>query len=596
MTLAAPKSRRGKLSLALAFVAAGMAGAGAVLWANSAQATMPSTIVTLSQSPATPGPVNPGQLITYTMVTSTSGPNTLGQVVMTVTVGAGVQGATITTTCPTPAGGVAWAASAVGVNPATCTSAAVLTSLLSNYTMTVTALAGVSGTVGNPGTTSVGDTNGTCATCFATRAASVGPLTITGVSIDPPNPSTNLIGQPHTFVWRLPPGFTCNSDKNFDGLVQCTASDVTSCSPLLCTPSNVGTTGATIGAPVVTTPPGLLTNTNLVSITISGATAAGTATITLNTAFGDGSAPFGLGPDTPDVTATKIYTNLAGVGGAALRHVDVDCGTERAAGSGGSDYGSNGLQCNGLLSNGNVFTGNLTVSGFALDDNDDATGSLHTVCILGNITSADNANINWTITPTAGSSATVNNLAKVGLDVSGNTNLEPCVQWRSGGTGGQTITATYVPTGEVIYSNGIDAGSGQCPGAPKTLQPCAPLIKQWNTIDSTKLVLASGDVGTILANNNKDLASWTGLAAGASCVRDDNFSTLDVNCVDRANHSGETITVTGTLITGPVGFGRVNAAGISFIDYALGSHKDYNGPVDGVQQTTRGRRPNAHAA
>ena len=172
--------------------------------------------------------------------------------------------------------------------------------------------------------------------------------------------------------------------------------------------------------------------------------------------------------------------------------------------------------------------------------------------------------------------------------MSGNANLEPCVQWRSSGTGGQDITATYVPTGEVIYSNGIDNGTGQCPGAPQTLQPCAPLIKQWNTIDSTKLVLASGDVGDPFGDattgNTVELNNWTSAPAG-ECVRDDNFATTDVNCVDRANHDGETIDVSGVLIQGPVNFGHVDAAGISFIDYTLGSHPNYSGPVDGVQQT-----------
>ena len=368
----------------------------------------------------------------------------------------------------------------------------VLTAALTNYTMTASAdVAAAASTVAAPGTTDVKDASNN--PIAATRAASVGALTVAGVSVDPASAS-NIIGQAHTITWTLPAGYTCASDADFaDTLRSCDATDVS---------TSGGTATVTSGPTVSDTN---LNNQATVTVTIADGGVADTTTVTLATKFQDDDVAF---IETPDVSATKTYTTFAGAGGGVTRHVDVDCASERANGSGGADYGSNALQCNGLLSNGDIFNGNLAVSGFALDDSDDATGSLHTVCILGNITSADNANIDWTITPTAGSSATVNNLQKVGLDVSGNSNLEPCVQWRSGGVGGQTITATYIPTGEVIYSNGVqDLASGLCPDDDPAAA-CEPLIKQWNDIDYTSIINVTGNVGDTLGDNTGELDAW----------------------------------------------------------------------------------------
>src|SRR3972149_1848972 len=67
MTLAAPKSRRGKFTLALALVAALVAAAGLFLWSDQAQAVLPTTTATVSQSPAGPANVNPGSAVSYTL-------------------------------------------------------------------------------------------------------------------------------------------------------------------------------------------------------------------------------------------------------------------------------------------------------------------------------------------------------------------------------------------------------------------------------------------------------------------------------------------------------------------------------------------------
>ena len=159
-------------------------------------------------------------------------------------------------------------------NAARCTSSAQLTaSIASDGGMQFNATVnGGASQVGAPSGQVRDDSNNNIA---ASNSGSVGVLNVTGVSVDAPNPSTNLIGQSHTFTWTLPAGFTCFSDLNGDALVQCPAGDVT---------FSAGTTGATIGAPVVTNAD--MVDDSFVAITISGATAAGTATITLNTARG----------------------------------------------------------------------------------------------------------------------------------------------------------------------------------------------------------------------------------------------------------------------------------------------------------------------
>ena len=68
MTLAAPRSRQGKLLLVLAFLAAVAAVVGAFLWANQAHADLPSTSLTYQSVTRNSGrPVAPGRTVTYTI-------------------------------------------------------------------------------------------------------------------------------------------------------------------------------------------------------------------------------------------------------------------------------------------------------------------------------------------------------------------------------------------------------------------------------------------------------------------------------------------------------------------------------------------------
>ncbi len=341
----------------------------------------------------------------------------------------------------------------------------------------------------------------------------------------------------------------------------------------------------------------------------------------------------------PNATAQACVTVLSATVTGNLVHLDVDAGTEDAAVGGDNNSGV------------------LTVQ----DDPDDATGSLHTVCLISSTMGlAQQGDIVWSITPTALSQATVSPApsgTKVVLNVNGEGTLNDdteanCVQWRSGGVGGQMITASYTPTGQVFYgavgvstttwstvytgtaeggtattlidnspanpwtanAYAVDhrvtitagTGAGQVrnitgnttdtltvsaawatvPGADSefkiehstttTTYTDAPLIKQWNDIDSTTIVAASGNLADNFFNGettstrhqaNKDVSDWAG--------RDTSFYT-------RANQDGATLPVGGGLY---VINNKVYASGQTFIDYALGNHSDYSGPVDGVKQT-----------
>jgi hypothetical protein len=175
---------------------------------NKSEAVMPTTTISLAQSPAGGGSVNPGQTITYTMTTSTTGVNTNGVVVMTVNLPTGVQNATSAVTCPSPAGGVNWTGGGATTGTLTCTSSGVLTAALTNYAMVVTVAAGASGTVaGNP-SGSIADADAT--PVAATLAGSVGSLTINGVSGSVVG--TPVAGGNVTFSFSVPDGLTACQD------------------------------------------------------------------------------------------------------------------------------------------------------------------------------------------------------------------------------------------------------------------------------------------------------------------------------------------------------------------------------------------------
>ncbi len=539
MTLAAPKSRQGRSFLVLAILAALMAVAGGLLWFNRADAAFPASSVSIQAQPS--GSVNPGQLLTYTFRLSLTGTTTGTDVDFRVTLPAGVGSPHVTAT------GAGWTTATCDTNIADadligdeCQSGGPVGT--GDYDFTVTFTAPASGSVAGF-TASFVDSDGATLTTPAT-----GALTLAGVSVNPTS-ATNLIGQAETFTWTLPPGFTCASDvNNIGGTRSCDATDVV-------LSANTCNCSVTAGPTVSDT---VLANQATVTVTING-TQAGSVTVTLATHFEVNDLPF---IETADVSATKTYQTLAQIGDAHIQHVDIDNATEDVAGDTPRDFDAD-------HKNGEVYP--LVVQ----DDNDDATRSTHTVCLLtGALGLADNANINWTIVPTAGSSATADQVVKnantVVVNGDGAENDDPdanCVSWRSDDTGGQRITATYGPTGEVIgwvdttlagtNNNGVNA---------------APLIKEWNFPEDTQLISATGDVGATLVDNTLDLANWP----SRDCVTGTLFCT-------RPDISGQTIDLASTLI--PSTFDMISHAGVSFIDYANGSHQFYDGPVDGVRQT-----------
>jgi len=281
----------------------------------------------------------------------------------------------------------------------------------------------------------------------------------------------------------------------------------------------------------------------------------------------------------PNGSASACVTVVAQVTGAGLVHVDVDAASESAA------HGETALDPNQVL-----HEGNNEANATRWHDADDATGSLHTVCLVSpDLGTNDQANIVWNITATPGSQATVSPAPAgtkviLSLDSPIVDTQANCVQWRSAGEGGQTITASNTVTGQTFYAFGTTS---------------TPAVKEWNSLDSTKIVSVLGNVGAAnLFGNTQDLASWSALATGGTCVRDNDLVTTDVNCLDRANEDdllGGTETLIGgsIAVTGSAAGFVIATPAASFIDYTLGEHfgvvnpslPEYTGPIDGAEQT-----------
>jgi hypothetical protein len=538
MTLTAPKSRQGRLTLALAVLAALVALGGALAWYTVARADLPATTSTLSQSPPGNSTVNPGATVTYTLsaTLNTALPVPTDELTLEITVDVNLVSPTVTCSpAANQAGTITpgkffcnWNAPvSAGTRTATVTGS-----------MPAVNLGAPSGKVcadTNANLSCDDQTGGDVQT--ATNAASVGSLTVASVTAAPAS-DTNLVGQSHTVTWTLPGGFTCAGDTNNNATVDCAPTAIS---------FTAGGTGATVSAPAVTDAD--MADPSFVAVTISGATAAGTATVCLDPQVGDAATG---NIDLIPVCASKTYGTLATLGGF-LVHVDVDDASEDVAAPVVGD-----LDASRPAERGGV----LRVQ----DDPDDATGSQHTVCLIsGFLGAGDQGNIEWTILNTPGSQATAVGVTKVVLNIDSDTIDDAaanCVQWRSGGIGGQTILARYVPTNETVgYDPDFGDGSTGVGGPP--------LIKQWNDLDFTKIIGVTGNVGNTLEDNTLELDAWS--------QRD---CTTAGFCA-RANLDGTTVQVSGTQF---LTTGNILATGRSFIDYTFGDHADYFGPVDGALQ------------
>lgn len=211
-------------------------------------------------------------------------------------------------------------------------------------------------------------------------------------------------------------------------------------------------------------------------------------------------------------------------------------------------------------------------------NSDTAIGGLHTVCAVGfGLTSADNAFLEWRIVATELNPSTSNLLELGGDDLDVAVGDIPCVQWRSAGVGDQTIEALYDPDGDgpepsdVLLWDGVFGQGGS-----------QPLIQEWNSIDVTRLVAATGTVqGSVANDGTSEVTNLTAVpGTPALCVRSRDAFVGDEDCSSRPDLNGKTLAAGG-----PVSKGKLGTTSLSFIDYTFGSHTaHYNGPVGGAEQ------------
>ena len=203
-------------------------------------------------------------------------------------------------------------------------------------------------------------------------------------------------------------------------------------------------------------------------------------------------------------------------------------------------------------------------------DEDGATGSFHQACLTnsGLTHSGQGQFIAWTIEPGPGGNATVNP-APNGEKIAGPRDI-PCVRWSSGGVGSQTIAASRAIIGEDPATN--DYFDNNVP---------LPLVKEWNTIDYTRIVAVTGYVGDDLTQNKGELAAWE--------ERDCSYVPVDSGLCEDPDLDGLTLAQEASFITQSPSGVLISAPPRSFIDYTIGSHSDiggiYDGPVDGAEQT-----------
>lgn len=543
MTLAAPRSHQGKLALVLVIFAALVAVSAALVWANIAQAQLPNTTTELDQDPDGPGTIVPGETVTYDASATTTLTVTVGDaLVVEIEIPANLSNAAVA--CSPAADG-----SNVTGSDATCwwddATAGTYTTTLDGVADGDLAVPASAVCAVTQGVDDCDGASGNDIESVVDNDADTGTLTVdvSGLVTADPADATNPPGTSHVITFSAGPNVNCLSADDLgdddDLPVTCDLSDVA----LSC--------GNTTVDSVVPQDTNVQDATDIV-VTITNDGTDADCTVTLHLVANDGN------DDVDDdiffdAEATKSFS-AAAVADGELRHLDEPDAATEDENADRDDYCDTVTGVCGIIS--------------PQDDPDDATGSFHEACIIGSVlTSADNPFITWNILPGPGSSATVNP-GPNGQKVAG-PNDEPCVRWSSGGTGSQTITATY--------DNGVAAAIDLYydPSVP------LPLVKQWNTIDETKIVAVTGVVGDTLAENTLGLGGTTTDWANRDCTT--------AGYCDDPNLDGLTMQQEAAYILNtPLGI-LVSAAPRSFIDYTMGSHSDaggtYNGPVDGAEQT-----------
>jgi hypothetical protein len=547
MTLAAPKSRQGKFILVLAAIAATIAVLGALNLVNNASATIPGgTTVTVTDDRT--GVVPLGNTITHTK-----------SLVLGATPAGPINNARLDWT--TDENLFATAVSATGSEPAfatgdcdtmvdtyqkhRCANPGPLSNgvVTGTYILLPAASDATPYTVTSGGLTAcvLGDAGGVTLNCTdQTDTRTIGPW-------DPlvnPLTASNPPNTEHVITFTLPAGVTCESDvDDGDNVRSCSPSDVILNDPpkssMMLVDGTPDVKGQVLGS----------RGDVLVTITSAQETS---GTITLLVKYDLGKVAGVTGEETVDLldpVATKTFE-------FGIRHRgEADQATEDAA----------NLDLDVFCTNYSSACGILDVQ----HDEDDATGSFHQACLINSdLTHADDGQfITWTIDPGPGSNATVNP-APNGQKIGGPLDI-PCVRWSSGGVGSQTIVASHNPVGgpatNYYFDNDVPL----------------PLVKEWNTIDSTRIVAVTGYVGDDLTQNKGELAAWE--------ERDCSYVPVDSGLCEDPDLDGLTLAQEASfIIQSPSGI-LISAPPRSFIDYTIGSHSDiggiYDGPVDGAEQT-----------
>ncbi|MEX0781724.1 MAG: hypothetical protein WD557_03675 [Dehalococcoidia bacterium] len=509
---------------------------------NDARADIPSTVVSIDDNVVSPAPA--GTVITYLVVTDVTG--AVGGITTNTTLSFTVDSANLVNYVENSATGPWDTTECSYIAPTVTCVDATGPVVDSTVSVSFTIVPGGDGDVDPPTACSVFDGGDGVANCVA--GASITPIAITAGATGEAA-ATNVIGDDHVFTFTLQPGFTCASDVDDSVTRECVAADFTGAGAALIT-----------AGPTVTD--ATLANASTVTVTVSSAAPA-SADLTLNYRF-EGDPVSALDDiDGLTVTSEKDFLSIADfLGEAVVNHVDIDQGSENEAGN-----------PNGRLED-------------DFEDLDDAIGSFHAACVFDSpLVAADNAFIEWNIEDTE-----LNPTVSLFDELSGDDFSElggidvgdvPCARWASAAVGDQEISATYDPDGdgpidgEAILFDGI-----QSEGAEQ------PLVKEWNSIDSTIIVAVSGvvdgDGEQSISGNTLELSNFGNVTdSSTNCGRDkDNSGTFW--CGARANQDGTTVSVAGTLSED----GLVNANGRSFIEYTLGSHTThYNGPIDGAETT-----------
>lgn len=420
-------------------------------WRGS-EAAMPTTSFTISQSPASPGPVNPGQLITYTTDIDTTGVNTNGAVTITITLPAGVQTATSNVTCPSSAGGVAWTAGGTGTGTLTCTSAGVLTANLSNYAMVVQVAAGASGTVGTA-TGTIQDEDNT--PISATPGAGLGPLTINGVTGSAP--TAIAAGGQGTFTFTIPVGLdVCGEVTNADNNAYVPSA------------SDFVITGGTF---VSATTDG--NNPNVITVTVQ---PSGTGTVSVEILTH-------LATSTVNTDCTASAAVTANVVVPVLYHM--------------SDAGTPIVQ---QEVNNNVRGSRHTICTFA-DDSGTVSGGVFTTqptplgipvgITLSNIVVTNGGGYQSTA-DTDPTFSDVQIFTGTGSSGNGYPNGATCISWRSLDAGDQTISLLYVGLDGQQYNVFWDNRNG-----PNS----QGVVKEWNRLEDSAVTLSGGATGSASGNS-----------------------------------------------------------------------------------------------